>query len=124
MTTEATTTSFVVSIASTACLSGLAIPHLLPVIRHCFSRDQKYQAVGQLYEDEDGQASDTSQAAFSDLVQRLTLIILSIVGVALAVVSAVFTTTQQDPSNNFHLVIQQWLQFASWVSKLRRCLLT
>lgn len=124
MTTEATTTSFVVSIASTACLSGLAIPHLLPVIRHCFSRDQKYQAVGQLYEDEDGQASDTSQAAFSDLVQRLTLIILSIVGVALAVVSAVFTTTQQDPSNNLHLVIQQWLQFASWVGKLRRCLLT
>lgn len=123
MTTEATTTSFVVSIASTACLSGLVIPHLLPVIKHCFSRDQKYQAVGQLYEDEDGQATDTSQAAFSDLAQRLTLIILSIVGVALAVVSAVFTTTQQGPSNNFHLVIQQWLQFASWVSKLRRCLL-
>lgn len=118
MTSEATTTSFVVSIVSTACLLGLTLPHALPAVKRCLSSNRKYQAINEIYEDKDGQATESSQAAFSDLFQRVSLIVLSVVGLALAAVSAVFTITQQNPSNDYHLIIQQWLQFASWVCQV------
>lgn len=120
---EPTATSFVVSVASTGSLVVLTIPHISPVIKRCFSSNAKYQALDHVYEDEDGKASDESQAAFSDIVKRLTLIVLSILGLALAAVSAVFTLTQHKPGNNSHLIIQQWLQFASWVRNSFFCLL-
>lgn len=115
MTTEATTTSFVVSIASAACVLILSLPHLSPLIHRCFSSNRKYQAVGEIYEDKDGRASDDSQAAFSDFVQQTTLIVASVIGLALSAASAVLNLTQRNSSDDVHLVVQQWLQFATWV---------
>lgn len=115
MTTDATSTSFIVSIASSACVLTLSLPHLVHSARRCLSSNRKYQAIDALYEDEDGKASEDSQAAFSDFIQRLVLIVASACGLALATVFAVVTLTHRGTSNNTHLVVQQWLQFGSWV---------
>lgn len=115
MTTDATSTSFIVSVASTGCVLTLSLPHLIHSAKRCLSSNRKYQSIDALYEDKDGQASEDSQAAFSDFIQRLVLIIASACGLALATVFAVVTLTHHETSNNIHLVVQQWLQFGSWV---------
>lgn len=118
MNIDATSTSFAFSIAAIACVSCLLLPHLLYTIKNYRPSKRKYQALVGLYEDEDGQATEASQAAFSDLFQRLALIVASAAGLALAAASAVLTLTRHETSTDSHLVIQQWLQFGNWVSGL------
>lgn len=115
MTTEATSTSFIVSISSIACVLTLCLPHLTYTVNRWLSSNRKTQDVDTIYEDKDGRASEASQAAFSDFTQRLLLILASVCGLALAAVFAVVTLTHRGTSNDTHLVVQQWLQFGSWV---------
>lgn len=115
MTFESTQASFVASVACAACLLCLCFPHLSFLMRSRRSSDSKHHHTTNIYEDKDGRASEESQAAFSDFVPRFLLIIETLTGLALAAASAVLTSTRSETSSNSHLIIQQWLQFTSWV---------
>lgn len=101
-------------------ISGCTVPALLGIIRrflhvketppihlpgaHAFDRPG--------YEDKDGEASDEALKGFSDLWQRLGIIILSITGLGISLTQVVISITKGQ-----HLMIVPFgLQMGSWVS--------
>ena len=63
------------------------------------------------YADEDGEATEESEAAYSDFIQRLALILLSIVGLLVSLALAVLVTARAY----LKLSTEQWIQFATWL---------
>lgn len=113
-TMDASTQSFAVSVASLAIVALASTPHISHAAQLQLSAKQKYQALTEKYEDEDGVATEDSQEAFSDLRARTLLVIASLAASALATASAVLTTIRSDTAHQ-HFFIRQWLQVASWV---------
>lgn len=70
----------------------------------------------ELYEDEDGVATEESVAAFSDRWQKYLIILLSIAGFALSVARALLNPDVYPDQQHF---VQLWLLVASWVSRPR-----
>lgn len=70
-------------------------------------------ATRQLYQDEDGTATEESVKAFSDKVQRVSIAVLSAVGFLASLALAVFVTLQLPRS----VFVEHWLQFAGWVGE-------
>lgn len=116
---EASTNSFAISLACLVLILAASTPHIL----HAFSfrvsskQKQKYRILPTRYEDEDGEATEESQAAFTDFPQRLLLICTGVIGCSLAIASAVLVTINAETADNSELVVQQWAQFASWVAQ-------
>ena len=114
-TMDASSRSFAISIASLAAIALASVPHASHAAQMRSSAKRKYQALTEKYEDEDGIATEDSQESFSDLTTRIALVIGSFVGTALAIASAVLTLVRPETADHRHAIIQQWLQFASWV---------
>lgn len=70
-----------------------------------------YEAICEVYEDQDGQASSESMERFSDRPQRATSALLTLIGTMVTLSRAVLTTSR--PGTTF--MLEQWLQFAAWV---------
>lgn len=110
-----TATSLEISIGCLAVLALASAPHASYAAQLRLRAKAKYQALTEKYEDEDGTATVESQKAFSDRPQRLILVFASLTAAGLAAASAVLTLTGQKTAHDERLVIQQWLQLASWV---------
>jgi hypothetical protein len=65
-----------------------------------------------LYEDEDGKATEESTKAFSDKFPKISITILTIVGFFVALALAVITTLRGPGV----YLVENWLQVAVWVS--------
>lgn len=107
-----TSTSVAISIACLALVAGLSIPAFGHCATRLRSKPKQYDGlIPERYEDEDGAATDESQEAYSDLFPRLLLILISVVASAVALATAILTTTR----SHLPLSIEQWLQFGTWV---------
>ncbi|RPA83475.1 P-loop containing nucleoside triphosphate hydrolase protein [Ascobolus immersus RN42] len=79
-------------VVSSISLGTALIPLILTLpdlYRKLVTRKQKYAELGQLYRDEDGEATRESQAAFSNTIQKRTLHLLSLTGLAVSIPLAV-----------------------------------
>jgi ABC-type multidrug transport system fused ATPase/permease subunit len=109
---DSTTTSLTAAIVCLILVAILSIPATSKAVRRLRSGSKAgYQAIPEKYEDEDGVASEESEAAYSDFVQRLALILLSIVGILDSLALAVLATARAY----LKLSTEQWLQFATWL---------
>lgn len=109
-----TTTSVAISIACLVVVALLSFPSANQFLARLRAKKNQYHDLSELYTDEDGVATEESQAAYSDLIPRLLLIIISVVASLDALATAVLTTTRPNHS----LIVEQWLQLATWVSLL------
>ena len=110
--TSSTTVSVAIAFVSLVLVALLSIPSLAQLVNRIRRRKEQYQALSDRYEDEDGVATDGSEAAYSDLVQRLILLLGSAIATLDALAFAVVITTR--PS--LPLAVEQWVQFGTWVS--------
>jgi hypothetical protein len=109
---DSTTTSLTAAIVCLTSVAILSIPAAWQVVNRLRSGGKtEYQRVTEKYEDEDGEATEESEAAYSDFVQRLTLILVSIVGTLDSLALAVLATARAY----LKLSTEQWLQFATWL---------
>jgi len=74
-----TTGSVAVSIACLVAVALLSIPAGYKLVAKLRAKKDQYQHVSSRYEDKDGVATEESEEAFSDLIPRLLLILISIV---------------------------------------------
>lgn len=109
-----TSTSVAISITCLAVVAALSIPALYQYVNRIRASKDEYQQLSDRYEDEDGEATEESQGAYSDFIPRLILILISVVACLDALATAVLTTTRPHLS----LTLEQWLQFGTWVSKV------
>ena len=106
-----TTLSIAISIAGLSIVGLLSIPALYQNLDRLRATKARYQEVSDLYEDQDGEATEQSTQAYSDFLPRWTLILFSSVASIDALVTAILTITSPHVS----LILEQWLQFGSWV---------
>jgi ABC-type multidrug transport system fused ATPase/permease subunit len=112
MMVDSTTTSLTAAIVCLILVSILSIPAICEVVNRFRPGAKKdYQSVPEKYEDEDGEATEESQAAYSDSIQRLALILLSSVGLLDSLALAVLATARVY----LKLSTEQWIQFATWL---------
>lgn len=95
---------------------GLALTAILtvPAAKAILSRfvNKGYRRLPpELYEDEDGVATEESVAAFSDRWQKYLITLLSVAGFAVSLARALF-----NPDGHSE---QLWLLVAGWVSRTR-----
>jgi len=107
------TPSLAISISCLAAVAALSVPALYQYLQRVRARKDQYSysELSDLYEDEDGTATEESQEAYSDFLPRLILILTSAIASTDALISAVLTTTGPHAS----LSVEQWLLFANWV---------
>lgn len=74
-------------------------------------KGHRYEEHRDLYEDEDGSATEESQAAYSTVVPRSICLAASAIGLLLSIAIAVLITTQSE----LYLFQESWLTFGSWV---------
>lgn len=109
------------SISDVAAITGLvlvtvaSVPHVLLLIKTRCTARRKYSELSNVYEDKDGAATTDSQAAYSDLVQRVTLLIASILGTGLAIALLVLNLTNTSSHNAAISQNSKWLLLVSWV---------
>ncbi|KAL2439061.1 Pleiotropic ABC efflux transporter of multiple drugs YBT1 [Exophiala dermatitidis] len=108
---QQSTTSLAISISCLLLVTALSIPALSQCISRARAKKDQYQSLTEHYEDEDGIATAESEERFSDFIQRLLLIVLSVVVCLDALATAILTTTRPQLS----LSVQQWFQFATWL---------
>lgn len=113
-----TSTSVAISIACLALVAVLSVPAFGHCVTRLRSKTKQYNSLlPDRYEDEDGAATDESQEAYSDLFPRLLLILISVVASAVALATAILTTTR----SHLPLSLEQWLQFSTWVRLAALC---
>lgn len=101
-----------------SCLAAVAS---IPAIRAVVARYQLkkendlYQSLCQLYQDEDGHATELSSEAFSDRFQRSLIALASLTGVLASLAIAVLDTDGHGVYGR--TIILQWLIFTVWVSE-------
>ncbi|KAK5076963.1 hypothetical protein LTR64_005558 [Lithohypha guttulata] len=108
---EATTTSFVVSIACLVLVAIASIPHAVNAFQQHLTHRYKYQTLPGKYEDQDGQATEQSQSAFTDVPQRVLLVAASFTGLAVALAPVLLISTNSERAD---FALQQWFQFGTW----------
>jgi putative heme degradation protein len=111
-------TSTALSLACFSVVGTLALPAVHQFYMRMKSKRKAYEQLSDYYEDQDGAATEESQAAYSDTVARSVLLVSAAVGSVDALVTAILTTTRTSSN----LVHEQWLQFATWVSFSACCL--
>ncbi|KAJ6089772.1 hypothetical protein N7467_004988 [Penicillium canescens] len=98
---------------ATACLVLIAlatIPSVL-ALKGCLSRGARLNRQFPLYEDEDGTATEESQASFSDSVPRYGILLWSLVGSVAALATALCVTV--DPGFIGSIIPCFWFLFAT-----------
>jgi|SRR5271154_4951509 len=108
---DSITTSLATASLALALVGFLSLPAASQCFQRCRASKLQFEDLSGRYEDEDGIASEESEAAYSDFVPRLILILVSIVGTVGCLISSVLVTTRATVP----LVVEQWLQFATWV---------
>lgn len=110
---QSTTTTLATSIVGLVLVAIDTVPALWQISKR-FSTNKKdhLKQPPDLYEDEDGVATKETMAAFTDKYQRISIVLLSILGFLVSLVLAILATVRLRLS----LPIEQWLQFAIWVS--------
>ena len=109
---DSTTASLTATLVCLVLVAVLSIPATRQVVNWLRSGGKsEFVRVTEKYEDEDGEATEESQAAYSDFVQRLSLILVSIVGTLDSLALAVLATARAYLT----LSTEQWLQFATWL---------
>lgn len=106
-----TTVSVAVALACLVVVVLCTIPALVQLIQRLRKHKDQYRELSSRYEDKDGVATEASQAAYSDLVQRLILVLLSTVAVLDTLAFAVYITTGPVAL----LRLEQWFQFGTWI---------
>jgi multidrug efflux pump subunit AcrB len=106
-----TSTSVAISIACLAVVAVLSAPAAGQLFTRIRARKKQYAQLSKRYEDKDGVATEESEQAYSDVIPRLILILISIVACGVALTTAILTTTR----SHLPLSLEQWLQFATWV---------
>ncbi|KIW72199.1 hypothetical protein PV04_00411 [Phialophora macrospora] len=106
-----TSASVAVSIACLTIVAVLSTPAAGQLITRLRGRKKQYAQLSERYEDKDGVATEESEQAYSDLIPRLILILISTVACAVALATAILTTTR----SYLPLSLEQWLQFATWL---------
>lgn len=71
----------------------------------------RYQPDSERYEDEDGTATQESEAAYSYHIPRMVVLLISVLGFSASSALGVITAR----SHRTILAAQQWLLFAAWV---------
>ena len=113
-----TKTSFAVSVTCLGLVITTFIPHAVHILHTQLSAKRRYNPIDEKrYEDEDGEATEESEAAFSqsDFALRLLLIALSFAGSVLAVASVIVSQSRSETAETGQFELQQWFQFVSWV---------
>lgn len=109
---QADKAAFVSSIVALAAIGLLTLPALNRFFKRLSAgKSVQYTELPEKYEDDDGIATEASQAAFSVRFQNLFLSIFAIVGTLVSLITAVLATQRQQ----VQLSTEQWLSFASWV---------
>ncbi|KAB8239478.1 putative ABC transporter [Aspergillus alliaceus] len=97
-----------------AVIFALTIPHIHHTFKQLLATDIERHSLTIGYEDEDGIATEKSEKATSDLLQRVILSITAIVAVLTALLSSLNVTGQNRTPRG----LEQWLQFSAWVAVL------
>jgi uncharacterized membrane protein YphA (DoxX/SURF4 family) len=77
------------------------------------------QASNALYKDEDGTATPESQAEYSSATVKIIICVVTALGFATSLASAVLSTVLANTHVTQALLIQDWTVFADWVRALR-----
>lgn len=88
----------------------------LPFSSHSSASAVKYDSKA-LYEDEDGVASEETQAEFFNWLNSIPkygILVFSLLGFGVATAAAVWATLHPSTS----LYLEQWLLFGAWVSEI------
>jgi hypothetical protein len=91
----------------------VSVPAVETIARRLWAAKPSNSQDKELYEDEDGVATEESVQAFSDKFPKLFIAILSIAGFVLSLALAILNTVEFQRKNLF---IENWLQVADWVS--------
>lgn len=82
------------------------------ILRFRANQKSQYQRVSEPYKDEDGTATQESQAAYSYQLPRISVLVFTIVCLLNSLVLCVITTQRPLESD---VRVEQWLQFGAWV---------
>ena len=100
-------------VLSIICFLGtvlLSIPHFHQLYQR-FTRRSKYAQLHDQYEDKDGLSTHDSQQAYSDIIPRLILLLLALVGSADSLIISVLATVRPDVA----VCPVQWVHFGAWI---------
>jgi len=87
-------------------------PSLFTIFNIASSRVQHgHDENSELYEDEDGTATEETQQAFSDKLPKVLILVTSSLGLLFSLALAVFGSTRPRSS----LIFERWLAFGAWV---------
>ncbi|RMZ77121.1 hypothetical protein DV737_g4561, partial [Chaetothyriales sp. CBS 132003] len=103
--------SLAIAITTLTAIALLCHPALIITLKRALGKTTAFFHYSDRYEDEDGVATAESQASYSDLIQRVILILFSIVGLLAAWILAVIVTINGATTT---VQVGQWLQFAVW----------
>ena len=104
-------TSVIVGSVGLALAGTAATPAMRAFYKKTVYKNEDDYDADDLYEDDDGVATEKSQGEFSTLVARAICLGTSLSGFLLSVAAAVIDTA--DPSHG--LKLESWLAFAEWV---------
>lgn len=107
----ATTTSLAIAIVALIVVVLLTLPGATKLYYRWSANKKQYQEFTDKYEDEDGVATEESEAAFSTKIQCVLILLFALIGFAVSLVSSVLATLREDA----RLPVESWLQFAAWV---------
>ena len=110
--------SVITGAVATGLVTILTVPSLLSLRRRVGILKQQHELnEDELYEDEDGQASEDTQVQFSTWIVRSIVLIAASAGLILQIANCVYMVTEGHLTSGD--LIEAWLRVGSWVSLLR-----
>jgi hypothetical protein len=92
---------------------GFVLLSTVPMVKAIAQQYSRVVRRYALFSDRDGRATDESNKAFSDKLQRWTIVVISIFGATCAAIVAI----SGERSNTVkEVAMVPWLQFGAWVS--------
>ena len=96
--------------------TAVVLAFSIPALRIFYRRfgpinTTQYHPIGDVYKDEDGEATTESQKRFNTLLPRVVAFVSSILGGLVSIVDAVSRT----PSSPTDRIVEEWLRVACWV---------
>ena len=106
------TNSVIVAAIGLGFVGIASIPALLRIYRRSSPRKgHSYDEIHNIYEDEDGTATEETQKNYSAVIPRYLILVCAVIGLLLSIATSVLSTTQPGGT----LFIESWLTFGSWV---------
>jgi hypothetical protein len=108
-----------ISISGTGFILLLTLPSITHLL--CFRAQNGYtilpgiQDNNSLYEDEDGAATLDSEAAYSSRTVKIVICVVTTLGLATSLASAVLSTVLANARPTQLSLIQDWMNFTAWV---------